>query len=296
MTEEIKFEVGEKYVNMKGAFEVIAIRRDSMDIRWEDGEEISTPIDLQQRIIERMRFEKELAVTQLAQKAKKAKASASKGGKHFAGLEETDFSNSVSKTTWRGRGQLGGAVALRLKSKQFKFNSWAVLRKPEVSWLDIVRQKQADLKLQAKFYARVEAESLFFGVQVPTPDPSGTEASDWHALVTWLEKPGNESWFSQHCISYDLYLCDLAKQGFTGTLQFINDQWVHTGLDKKETAVESLSAYLAAAGKSGAVDLRIEKRIEKGAAIEKKQDIAGDMAALFESLMPLYAAAAARNA
>jgi len=108
MTDQIRFEVGEKYENMKGVFEVIAIRRDSMDIRWEDGEEISTPIDLQQRIIERMQHEKEMAEALVLQKLKKAKAAASKSGKQFAGLEDTDFSNSVSKTVWRGRGQLGG--------------------------------------------------------------------------------------------------------------------------------------------------------------------------------------------
>ena len=132
--EKIKFEVGEKYENMKGVFEVIAIRRDSMDIRWEDGEEISTPIDLQQRIIERMQYEKEAAAEQLAQKAKKSKGSSR--GTQFNGLEENDFSNSVSKTTWRGRGQIGGAVAQRFKSEAFTFKSWAVLRKPEVRWLD----------------------------------------------------------------------------------------------------------------------------------------------------------------
>ena len=296
MTEEIKFEIGEKYENMKGAYEVLAIRRDSMDIRWEDGEEISTSIDLQRRIIERMQFEKELEITQAAQKLKKAKASSSKGGKHFAGLENTDFSNTVSKTTWRGRGQLGGAVALRLKNKQFKFNSWAVLRKPEVAWIDIVRQKQADLKLQAKFYARVEEKSLFFGVHVPAPDLSGTEKSDWHALMAWLEKPENDSWLNKQCTSHDLYVCDLSKQGFSGKLEAKKEKWVNGLPDKKDAPVKSLSAFLTSAGKSGTIDLRIEKQMEKGAAIDKKQTIASDMATLFETLMPVYAGAAERSA
>jgi hypothetical protein len=295
MTEEIKFEIGEKYENMKGAFEVLAIRRDSMDIRWEDGEEISTSIDLQKRIIERMRFEKELEITQAAQKIKKSKASTSKGGKHFAGLEDADFSNTVSKTTWRGRGQLGGAVALRLKNKQYKFNSWAVLRKPEVAWIDIVRQKQADLKLQAKFYARVEKGSLFFGVHVPAPDLSGTEKSDWHALMDWLDKPENDSWLNKQCISHNLCLCDLSQQGFSGKLEAKEEKWVNCVPDKKDAPVKSLSAFLTAAGKSGAIDLRIEKMMEKDAAIEKKQTIASEMATLFETLMPVYAGAADRN-
>jgi hypothetical protein len=295
MTEEIKFEVGEKYENMKGIFEVISIRRDSMDIRWEDGEEIATPIDLQKRIIERMRFEKELAAAQKAQKAKKAKASVSKAGKHFAGLEDNDFSNSVSKTTWRGRGQLGGAVATRLKSKQFKFNSWAVLRKPEVGWLDVNRHKRDDLKLQAKFFARVEKANLFFGVHIPTTDLSQPEESDWHSLMVWLDKPENDSWIIKQCNSHNLNVCDLSKQGFTGTLEIKNDQWVHVDPNQKESAVASLRAFLEAASKSGTMDLRIEKQMGKDAAIDKKQSIASDMATLFENLMPLYAAAADRN-
>lgn len=296
MTEEIKFEVGEKYENMKGTFEVVSIRRDSMDIRWEDGEEISTSIDLQKRIIERMQFEKELEISEIAQKAKKAKTSASKGGKHFTGLEDADFSNTVSKTTWRGRGQLGGAVALRLKNKQYKFNSWAVLRKPEVAWLDVIRQKQDDLKLQAKFYARVEDEGFFFGVHIPAPDPSGTEKSDWHALMAWLDKPENDSWLNKQCISHDLYLCDLSKLGFSGKLAAKKEKWVICDPGKKDVPVESLSAFLTAAGKSGSIDLRIEKQMGKEAAIEKKQTIASDMATLFETLMPVYAGAAERNA
>ena len=72
--DEIRFEVGGKYENMKGVYEVIAIRRDSMDIRWENGEEITTPIELQQRIIERMRHEKEMEEAKALKKAKKSKA------------------------------------------------------------------------------------------------------------------------------------------------------------------------------------------------------------------------------
>ena len=70
MNEAIRFVVGEKYENMKGTFEVIAIHRDQMDIRWENGEEISTPIALQQRIIERMQHEKEMEAEQEAQQKK----------------------------------------------------------------------------------------------------------------------------------------------------------------------------------------------------------------------------------
>ena len=47
---EFEFSVDEQYENEKGVFRVIAIQGDEMVIRWENGEEIRTEIDLQLRI------------------------------------------------------------------------------------------------------------------------------------------------------------------------------------------------------------------------------------------------------
>ena len=53
----IQFEVGEKYENMKGVYEVLSVDGNSMRIRWESGEEIMTTVTLQRQIIMRMRQE-----------------------------------------------------------------------------------------------------------------------------------------------------------------------------------------------------------------------------------------------
>jgi hypothetical protein len=290
MNEEIRFEVGEKYENMKGVFEVVAIHRDQMEIRWENGEEISTPIALQQRIIERMQHEKEMEEEQQAQK-KKAKTSAAKASQPFAGFESSDFNVAVSKTNWRGRGQLGGLVTRQLSGKTFKYNSWAVLRKPEIQWLDSDRQKQSDLAHQAKFYARVDAESLFFGFQVPHTHPA-PETNHWNRILKWLGKPENDTWLMKQCIAHNLYFCDLSGKGFNGRLFVQNDRWGHCQNDDSTTEIDSLGAFLSALDQTGEIDLRIERCVDKQAAIEKKQSIAADLAALFGSLTPLYAAAA----
>ena len=71
--EEIKFAVGETYENVKGVYEVVSIHRDSMVIRWEDGSEATTSLDLQYRIIERMAFEKDLEEQKKAKEKKKKK-------------------------------------------------------------------------------------------------------------------------------------------------------------------------------------------------------------------------------
>ena len=58
MDDDIKFEVGSTYENMKGTFEVVSISRDAMVIRWDDDKEITTSVDLQKRILERMAYDK----------------------------------------------------------------------------------------------------------------------------------------------------------------------------------------------------------------------------------------------
>jgi len=55
---EIEFNVDEHYENEKGVFKVISIHKDEMVIRWENGEEILTTLDLQRRIAERREREK----------------------------------------------------------------------------------------------------------------------------------------------------------------------------------------------------------------------------------------------
>ena len=54
---DVKFEVGKKYENMKGAYEVLSIDRNTIRIRWDSGEEITTTVSLQSKIIMRMRRE-----------------------------------------------------------------------------------------------------------------------------------------------------------------------------------------------------------------------------------------------
>ena len=117
MSEKIEFEVGHKYENMKGVYEVISINGDSMIIRWESGEQISTPTDLQRRIIERMQRERQERDNEKIQNEpkkpkRKNRKSTSKYRSQFKGFEESDFKKNVTETNWRSRSCLGGPVPL----------------------------------------------------------------------------------------------------------------------------------------------------------------------------------------
>lgn len=72
MADNFKFEVGATYENMKGEYEVVSIRRNEMVIRWGDGTEANTTVDLQTRIIERMAFEKEVEEEKKKKEKKKS--------------------------------------------------------------------------------------------------------------------------------------------------------------------------------------------------------------------------------
>ena len=293
MTDQVRFEVGEKYENMKGVFEVIAIHRDSMDIRWEDGEEISTPIALQQRIIERMRHEKELEKAEAGKKSKKAKARSGKGAKPFSGLEDGDFGESVTKTVWRGRGQLGGAVARQLKSPVFKFNSWAVLSQPEVHWLDMKRQKLKTLTVQTKFYVFMGQTGLAYGLLLPKGQTAASDTSDWDRFLKWIQTPQNEDRLKLMCATQELYIYDKSGQGFTGTIEIDPEgAWLHRQPDGAESGVESISGFLDALDARETLDLRIEKQMKKSVAIQNGSNVAADLASLFMALLPLYTVAA----
>ena len=73
----MKFEVGQKYKNRMGTYNVMAVDGDAMDIRWTKGKKVTTSVRLQSRVIENIQREiAELAPLKAAQR-KRAAAAAS---------------------------------------------------------------------------------------------------------------------------------------------------------------------------------------------------------------------------
>jgi len=72
MADNFKFEVGATYENMKGAYEVVSIHKNDLVIRWDDGSEANTTVELQLRILERMALEKEEEEQRILKEQKKS--------------------------------------------------------------------------------------------------------------------------------------------------------------------------------------------------------------------------------
>jgi len=284
--EDVEFKVGETYENMKGPYEVLGIHGETMEIRWENGETTWTPIDLQQRILERLERERTQALEKKLQKKTKARRGASAKG--FDGFMEADFSKKVAGSSWRSQKALGGAVSGQMDGGSYRFNSWAVSRMPMVHWADVDHRGADEIQFQAKFFAQVDEERLYYGFYIERSDKEDDPRKDWNGFLLSLKDPHRESWLKEVASANGLSLYDPKKRcAFEGRIHPTETGW---RLEKKgeETEIPSLADFLEQVPDDKWLDLQICKQVDKAEVIEKGEQIGEDIARLFEILMPLY--------
>ena len=287
---DIEFKIGEEYENMKGVYKVLAIDRDAMRILWESGEEVTTPVSLQSRIIERMNQERTLTKTKRRGKGKQPPLS--EYANNFEGLKEDDFSEEVAGATWRHHDSLGGAVAVRLNSGKFDIASWPRYGLSEIHWADPNHWGHEDFRLQAKFFARLDENRLYFGFDIEGSDQEEDAKDDWNAFIAWLRDAKNDSWLNKVVYEHDLSIYDMKEEGaFTGSIMSDGAKW-RLSNEGQEQEIESLAGFLDDLTSRARVDLQIAKTVEKGEVVTRGVKIADDIAGLFEVLMPLYEASA----
>jgi len=291
MANLLKFEVGSMYENMKGAYEVISVDTDTMLIRWKDGSEIVTTIDLQSRIIERMAREKESQRQEEVEKQQKREQHKQKGSAGFFGFKAGDFKNTSKDTVWRRQNHIGIAVIKELRSEKTKFGSWAVLMRPEVHWMDVKRHNREGRNYGIGFFVRVNEKGLYYGIYIQR---SATDRNDelegWNSFKIWLTRNENENRLKQLISNHDLLVHDASRKSFTQKIEIHDENWELKN-DKTHNRIDSLSSFLEALSDAKQIDLRIEKMMSKEEALSKGEGIIDEIAGLFNRLMPLYAVA-----
>jgi len=287
---DIKFKIGQEHENMKGVYKVLAIDRDAMCICWEDGEEITTTVALQNRIIERMH--QELALIRGNRGKKSKQAHFPKYISKFEGLKEDDFSKDVAGATWRHYDSLGGAVAVRLNSDQFEIASWPRYGLSAINWADLNHRHQDDFRLLANFFARLDENCLYFGLDIERSNQAMDAQDDWNPFIAWLRDVKNDSWLNKVLSKHDFSIYDMDKEGScTGTIMSAGGKWQWRLFNEgQEQEIESLADFLDDQTDSTRVDLQIAKIIEKDEVVTRGVEIADDIARMFEMLMPLYEA------
>jgi hypothetical protein len=275
---------------MKGTYEVLSINDDTMQIRWDTGEEAETDIDFQRRIIERMEFEQQQLVER---KAKKAKKAAGGGRVKFEGLKESDFSKKVSGTIWRRRSCLGGAVKVFSDSDRLDIKSWSIARKPMIQWADVRHRNPDIFNYQGKFFVRLNEDNLFCGYCIERYKKAEKNLGDWDVFLTWLTDNGNEQHLKDLAFDRNLSIYQLNKDcDIVWKIYSADGEW---RLDKKgqEKTLDSLSDYLKKMSEgTRRIDLQIAKTMDKKEVVEKGINVADDISGIFESLFPIYKALA----
>ena len=300
MSENIEFKVGHKYENMKGVYEVISISGNSMIIRWKNGEQTSTTVDLQHRIIQRMQKDKEERDKGRMQDNSKEQRHQIKEvnsgyGTKFKGFKKSDFKKNVAETNWRSRKCLGGAVTNRFLSDKLNFHSWAVYKMPTIHWVDIKHRGRDNKWLQAKLFAQVDEEYLYYGFYIERSDNPLNTKNDWNAFISWLKDAENEYWLNKIVSKHNLCIYDLDDKGFSGIIKSFNEKWKIHNSEMHSKEILSLSNFLDTLSKECWIDLHIAKKVNKDEVLVKGEKIADDISTLFEALMPLYEASAAHS-
>lgn len=290
-SKKIEFKVGEKYTNVKGPFEVMSINGDKMVIKWDNGEEITSSVELQSRIQERMEWERLAPERKAASAAAKSRRSARRAvKKKFEGLQQNDFQNKINRTKWRNREQLGGNITSRLVAARLNFNSWASRGQNEVHWADTNHWRNKQITSPAKFFARADENWFMWGFHIQRPGPKGKASADWEAFSKWLHIAENEERLRDIADEEGLVVFDSRQLCFSDVIKPSDKEWVIDGeTPGKPTA--TLAAYLDACKKDVALELVIGKRLPKDEAIDKEGAIVDEMAALFTVLLPIYDAA-----
>jgi hypothetical protein len=287
---DIEFKIGQEHENMKGVYKVLAIDRDAMCIRWESGEEVTTTVALQSRIIERMHQERALIRAKKGRKRKQPKPL--EYVSEFEGLKEDDFSEDVAGATWRHYDSLGGAVAIRLNSDKFNIASWPRYGLSAIHWDDLNHRRHDDFRLQTKFFARLDESCLYFGLDIERSNQGKDAKDEWDAFITWLRDAKNDAWLNKVVYEHDLSIYDMKEEGaFTGTIMSAGGKW-RLFNEGQNQGIESLADFLDDLTDTTWVDLQIAKIVEKDEVVTHGVEIADDIAQLFEMLMPLYEASA----
>ena len=284
--EKIEFNVDEQYENEKGVFTVISLHRDEMVIRWDSGEEIRTPIELQRNIQKRRLWEKMQKEAEAEALKNKSKSGAQPG---FSGFQASDFKVNASKTNWRGRNKLGGAVARKLPDTTYTFNSWAFSTKSELHWQDVAQRKKDTDSIGGRFFVRLNPQTLTCGFSVTRQAEQNGRSKAFESFAEWLKDDDGDHELHILTEKDELAVYNHSRPAQEGLLP--DKKGWKSSEGKKTERIESLAAFIEDAPETTAFQLEVAKKMDKIEAIARGEAIIDDLAELFTRLLALYRAA-----
>ncbi len=306
------FEVGKSYRNRSGEYVVQAIDGERMTIRYAAGGTLETRVDLQARIWENIQFEEEMAredervrlakEERLEARRRAAQAKAEAAIPRFKGFRESDFETKKRGIAWSSRVELGKALAYKLNAlsgarKEEGFGQWIV---PRQSGVHVARTAHFDREhrdTNAVFFVAVNEQGVTYGFCVGKPRGKEKAKWPWSALVAALAGDAKfrrtlRAAMRKHELSLDVY-AEEASYGQVGhiTVQQRGFLWEHETAEQAMTQTMTwgkVVEYLQTVAPKKRCDLYLRKSTASDEAIESGAAMAGEIAELFQALLPVY--------
>ena len=302
------FQVGKAYRNRAGEYVVQAIDGDQMTIRYQDGRTLVTSVPVQARIWENIQFERQIARDeerkQQALEARKAARERTAQVKKeqaqptFAGFQEGDFELRARGVAWSSRRRLGLVLANELNQRTGgSFDHWIVPRRPKVH---VARKEYYDLtatEANAVLFVTVNEKGVSYGYQVNKPAGQAQEDWPWFVLATALADSEQvcetlHSALQAHNLHLDIH----AMEATYGRVARVTPQdegflWQHEDAEQevsRQMSGQDLAGYLRDLAPGKRCSLYVRKGLSPQAAVQAGADLAKEIAAVLEALVPLY--------
>jgi hypothetical protein len=302
------FDVGKRYRNRAGEYIVQAIDGEQMIIRYVGGGTLETTVSIQARIWENIQFEEQMAREQerqqlarqarMAARKRTARARRQKARATFDGFQETDFVPKKRGISWSSRKELGGTLAYALSQRTGDaFDHWIV---PRRSQIHVARKEHYDRDARdrtATFYVAVGEEGVDYGFRVGKPEGEVAVEWAWPAFVAALAdhervRAAVRSVMEEQGLTMDIYAMEVSY-GRVGRITVQGDGflWYHETADQEATREldwDGVVEYLRSMSPDRRCDVFLRKNLPPQDALQAGKDASGEMAAVFEALLPLY--------
>jgi hypothetical protein len=306
------FEVGKTYRNRNGDYVVQAIDGDRMTIRYVGGATLETSASIQARIWENIQFEKQLEreeerrrlarEARLAARRRSAQARRARAKPKFEGFEESDFEIKTRGIAWSDRRQLGKRIAYELRErKKGDFAHWIVPRQPRINVArkDYFERDQRQEK--AAYYVAVDEHGVEYGLRIPKPKGKPEDEWQWSLFLDALEeneeiRGAMRTVMENYELDLDVYAMEVSYEQ-VGRITIQEDLFVWEREDAEEESSHKMSSeelieYLRTVADEGPSEIFVRSHMSPDEALESGEEVAGELATIFEALLPLYDAAA----
>lgn len=293
------FKVGEQYANRRGTYEVIDSGEKQMTIRYEDGEVMKTPIRLQKRIVDNMQIEAQIAKQRERAQQKKRRRASAKYGRQFDGLVENDFKDSVRGTSWRARTELGGLLARKLTELSGRpFKSRAVPRRPQVYVLHARTYDRKSSHNKAKFRFALNEERADYGLYLEKSWDQMDESWDWLRLLAALREQDTLREVLTHTMEQHDLRWLIRTKNHDDELEMAARVMIQDGqlvLEKdnnepKQIDWDGFVELLESIPAEKWCNLYLMRSLPKEKAMALEDQIADEVAGVWNGLLPLYTA------